>query len=226
MSAAGQPVRLTSQIYNLPEVGGKRPCPPSLLAQHTDGLLCLTGGARSALYHLANTRQDAQAQGWLSHLADLFPNRLYVELQLMNSRDSAAASRLVELAAEMALPLAASHDIYMLTPDGADIAAHTHCRPPERHPLRCRRHSRLPVRTSSPAGAGAAFCCRLPQALAAQTRSSACLAGAGWHTSPSELPRRGALDVSPQGVQAPPSSMGRYATINQRLERELGGSVR
>lgn len=113
--------RLTSQIYNLPEVNGKRPCPPSLLAQHTDGLLCLTGGSRSALYHLANTRQDAQAQGWLSHLADLFPGRLYVELQLMTGRDAAAASRLAEQAADMNLPLAAAHDIYLLTPSQADV---------------------------------------------------------------------------------------------------------
>ena len=97
---------------------GSNHVPLERLAQEAAGLLCLMGlahGVRGPLYRLPDSQQlDIAGQ-----LRDIFPDRLYVELQRHKPDDDAAVSRLVALARSLALPVVATHSIHYLTPDDA-----------------------------------------------------------------------------------------------------------
>ncbi len=83
------------------------------LERHSDGLICLTGGADGPVGRLLQTNQAARARSLLERLARTYPDRLYVELQ----RHDMDAERLtergfVEMAYDMGLPLVATNDVY------------------------------------------------------------------------------------------------------------------
>jgi len=61
-------------------------------------LICLTGGRRSLLNHLIGQRQERLAMEWLSAWVELFPERLYVELQVHSTADKRVVARLAGLA--------------------------------------------------------------------------------------------------------------------------------
>jgi len=71
----------------------------------TAGLICLTGGRRSLLNHLIGQRQERLTMEWLSRLGELFPERLYVELQVHSTADKRVVARLAGLAQQMRLPV-------------------------------------------------------------------------------------------------------------------------
>ncbi len=88
------------------------------LAQEAAGLLCLMGlahGVRGPLYRWS----DSQQLDIVGQLRDLFPDRLYIELQKHTPDDEAATARLASLARSLSLPVAATHSIHYLTPDDA-----------------------------------------------------------------------------------------------------------
>lgn len=91
------------------------------LAQETTGLLCLSGGLRGLAARLLERGQEQAACGYLERLGELFPGRLYVELQLHAGRDEILASSLVRLAGRLRLPVVATHSIYYLTPEMAAL---------------------------------------------------------------------------------------------------------
>jgi DNA polymerase III subunit alpha len=91
------------------------------LAEETSGLLCLTGGRGGALWRMLATRQRQQGEGWLAHLAKLFPDRLYIELQNHTPEDPELCVSLVTLAHRLHLPTVATHDIHYLRPDQAHL---------------------------------------------------------------------------------------------------------
>jgi DNA polymerase-3 subunit alpha len=93
------------------------------LAQHGEGLICLTGGPDGPVgRHLQNGNR-ARAQALLEQLAGIYPDRLYVELQRHPGEGGAPEiERLterghVEMAYEMGLPLVATNDVYFPKPD-------------------------------------------------------------------------------------------------------------
>jgi len=89
------------------------------LEQHSDGLICLTGGAGGPVGELLQMGQLPKAQALMERLAGIYPDRLYVELQRYPREDGTQpeAERLtergfVEMAYAMDLPLVATNDVY------------------------------------------------------------------------------------------------------------------
>ncbi|MCC5986801.1 MAG: DNA polymerase III subunit alpha [Pararhodobacter sp.] len=94
------------------------------LAQHGDGLICLTGGAGGVLGRLVREGQAARAEALLGELARVFEGRLYVELQRHKGEDGAVADEdtqserwFVETAYALDLPLVATNDVHFPAPD-------------------------------------------------------------------------------------------------------------
>jgi len=88
------------------------------LADHTDGLITLTGGPDSALNKLICQGRLQEAENWLDKLAQMYPDRLYVELQRHGLPQEIEAEKpLIDWAYEKNLPLVATNEPYFLDPD-------------------------------------------------------------------------------------------------------------
>ena len=85
--------------------------PLERLAQESAGLICLTGGTGSTLNHLITTQQSMSAQKWQDTLAELFPGRIYVELNNHSPVDEELNNRLAALAHRRHLPVVAAHQV-------------------------------------------------------------------------------------------------------------------
>ncbi len=87
------------------------------LAGATDGLIALAGAADSALGRLLAEGQKDAAAECLQSLQELFPGRLYLELQRHGLPVEAAIEpELLELADRSGLPLVATNDAFFATP--------------------------------------------------------------------------------------------------------------
>ena len=74
------------------------------------GLIALTAGAEGALARLIASGQQRNAEAYLDRLADLFPDRLYIELSRhSDSTEDAAEAVLIDLAYARNLPLVATN---------------------------------------------------------------------------------------------------------------------
>src|SRR5579863_4668507 len=83
------------------------------LAGNSEGLLCLTGGAKGPLGRLVADGQDDAARILLDTLKDAFPGRLYIELTRHGMPEEARTENgLVDLAYKHDLPLVATNDAY------------------------------------------------------------------------------------------------------------------
>ena len=91
------------------------------LGSENTGLICLTGGRQSTLTKLVASRQRQLTEGWLSHLSELFPGRLYIELQNHAPEDVELCVSLATLAHRLRLPIVATHDIHYLSPGDAHL---------------------------------------------------------------------------------------------------------
>jgi DNA polymerase III subunit alpha len=95
----------------------------SWLAERGDGLIALSGADQGAIGHAllaGDTRRATQAA---QAIAALFPGRFYIELQRAGAPQHEAHVRAaVPLAAELALPVVATHPVQFLEPD--DFEAH------------------------------------------------------------------------------------------------------
>ncbi len=88
-----------------------------------DGLICLTGGFDGPVDGLLREDRVEEARAALLRLADLFPDRLYVEIQRHTARDAQSVeAALVGLAYELDLPLAAANEPFFPAPN--DYEAH------------------------------------------------------------------------------------------------------
>ncbi|MDU8928246.1 DNA polymerase III subunit alpha [Alisedimentitalea sp. MJ-SS2] len=99
------------------------------LAQHTGGLICLTGGPDGPIGQLLQAGQRPAAEALMQRFQSMFGDRLYVELQRHPREDGTApeAERLseqghVEMAYGMGIPLVATNDAYF--PTDAMFEAH------------------------------------------------------------------------------------------------------
>ncbi len=87
-------------------------------AQYSDGLICLSGGPDGPVGRLLQAGQRPKAEALMTRLAQIYPGRLYVELQRHPGEDGLPqAERLterghVEMAYAMDLPLVATNDVY------------------------------------------------------------------------------------------------------------------
>jgi DNA polymerase-3 subunit alpha len=89
------------------------------LQQHSDGLICLTGGPEGPLGRFHAAGQQTKARALLERLAAIYPNRLYVELQrhpgpggALSEIESLAERGAIDLAYELGLPIVATNDVY------------------------------------------------------------------------------------------------------------------
>jgi DNA polymerase-3 subunit alpha len=83
------------------------------LAGSTDGIIALTGGLAGPVGRLLAEGQRPAAEAMLSHLAELFPGRLYVELMRHGLDDERRIEpALIELADAMDLPLVATNECF------------------------------------------------------------------------------------------------------------------
>ncbi len=92
-----------------------------LLAAHTQGLICLSGGKRGLVGNLININQTETALRMLSDLKDIFSDRLYGELHSQRPADSNMNQSLAEIADSLDLPLVASNPVYYLTAKEAGL---------------------------------------------------------------------------------------------------------
>ncbi len=89
---------------------------PSLLldqlADRTDGLICLTGGASGPLGQLVLAGAMEQAHQHLVRLQELFPRCLYVEIQRHGlEAEEASEAGMLDLAYDLDVPLVATNDV-------------------------------------------------------------------------------------------------------------------
>ncbi len=89
------------------------------LAQHADGLICLTGGPEGPLGRFHAAGQQTKARAILERLTAIYPNRLYVELQrhpgpggALSEIEALAERGAIDLAYDMGLPIVATNDVY------------------------------------------------------------------------------------------------------------------
>jgi len=113
--------RLSSALQTNPEGDPARGLPFEHFADHTTGLICLTGGVRGLLTHFVSAGQESAAAHYLRRLRELFPERLYVMLEKHTPDDETRVARLAALVRPLALPIVAAHDIHYLAPEQADL---------------------------------------------------------------------------------------------------------
>ncbi|MEZ5751886.1 MAG: DNA polymerase III subunit alpha [Paracoccaceae bacterium] len=99
------------------------------LAQHAEGLICLTGGSDGVVGRLIRDGQHDRARALMTTLAGIYPDRLYVELQrhpgeggALPEAEALTERPFIEMAYDMALPLVATNDVYF--PDAGLYEAH------------------------------------------------------------------------------------------------------
>ena len=99
------------------------------IAQHHEGLICLTGCIAGELPQLLLADKKEEALNYAEWLLDLFGNDLYIELQKHGSgrkEDDVddimrAHPLLLSLAREMSIPVVATNDAHYMKSDDADI---------------------------------------------------------------------------------------------------------
>ena len=89
------------------------------LGRHSEGLICLTGGALGPIGQLIRDNQIGKAEALLDTLAGFFPNRLYVELQRHGDDDNRLTAEeeitepeFLRMAYAKELPIVATNDVY------------------------------------------------------------------------------------------------------------------
>ena len=83
------------------------------LAEHSDGLLALSGGPRGPLGRLLMDGQKDAAREIAARFRDIFPGRFYIELMRHGmEEEERIEAALLDLAYEFELPLVATNDVY------------------------------------------------------------------------------------------------------------------
>ncbi|MGM9515692.1 DNA polymerase III subunit alpha [Roseateles sp. DB2] len=94
---------------------------PEWMQELNEGLICLSGAQMGAIGQALLVGDQARARDWAGKLSAIYPNRFYLELQragLPGQEAVVAAS--VPLAAELGLPVVATHPVQFLTEEDYD----------------------------------------------------------------------------------------------------------
>lgn len=88
------------------------------LAQHANGIICLTGGDEGPLVAALKKGGPAEARRAIDHLTGIFgSNNVYIELQRHYHREEEARNRVaIEIASDLHLPLLATNGVCYATP--------------------------------------------------------------------------------------------------------------
>ena len=114
---------LVSRAFLDGEAGGEPSIALADLAQESDGLICLAGGAGGPVGRSLAEGQAEAAEAALLALKDIFPGRLYIEVQRHGlPEELRSEAGLVDLAYAHDLPLVATNDAYF--PDRDFYEAH------------------------------------------------------------------------------------------------------
>ena len=92
-----------------------------VLTSEAHGLLCLSGGRVGVATQLLLAGQPKAAAGYLGQLAEVFPDRLYIELQIQSAQDGVLAAKLARLAKGLSLPIIATNPVYYLAAEQAPL---------------------------------------------------------------------------------------------------------
>ncbi|MFW9617320.1 DNA polymerase III subunit alpha [Aquabacterium sp.] len=93
------------------------------LTERNEGLICLSGAEGGHIGLALQMGDEAKAEAWARKMAEVFPNRFYIELQRAGHNTNEPYIRAaVPLAAKLGLPVVATHPIQFQTP--ADFEAH------------------------------------------------------------------------------------------------------
>jgi DNA polymerase-3 subunit alpha len=104
---------LVSRAFLDGEAGGEPAVALADLVNESDGLICLAGGAMGPVGLLLAEGQTEAAAAALAALKDIFPGRLYIELQRHGRPEELRCEAgLVDLAYAHDLPLVATNDAY------------------------------------------------------------------------------------------------------------------
>src|SRR5258708_16433273 len=105
--------KLLSAAYLKAEPGDWPHVRADVLTDHSQGLIALTGGPGGPINRLIVEGQVDAARALLTRLVQMFPNRLYVELQRHGlPEERTAEERLIDFAYAMDLPLVATNDVH------------------------------------------------------------------------------------------------------------------
>jgi len=91
------------------------------VAANACGLVCLSGGREGLLARMLLSKEQSAASAWLERLIQVFPERLYGELQLHMSDDMKWCVSLATLSHRMHLPLVATLSVHYLTPEQSEL---------------------------------------------------------------------------------------------------------
>ncbi len=116
-------LKLNSCLY-LDKGGARAEVKLDDLAGHSEGLICLSGGPEGPLGRFLQSGQRPKAEALAARLAEIYPGRLYIELQrhpaeggATTEAERATEQGHVEIAYGMDLPLVATNDVYFPRPD-------------------------------------------------------------------------------------------------------------
>lgn len=92
--------------------------PLDMLADHSEGLLALTGGGEGAVTRLLAEEQKSEAETYIARLEAYFPERLYIELSRRDDPvEEAAEQALIQMAMDRDIPMVATNPSCFADPE-------------------------------------------------------------------------------------------------------------
>jgi len=106
-------LKLSSHAFLKTEAGETAQVPFDILEKHSDGIICLTGGAGGPLGRLILSDQDEDAVDLLHRLKAAFEGCLYMEIQRHETEaEQRTEPRFLEMAYEYDIPLVATNECF------------------------------------------------------------------------------------------------------------------
>ncbi|MDL5033966.1 DNA polymerase III subunit alpha [Pelomonas sp. APW6] len=94
---------------------------PEWMQELNEGLICISGAQMGAIGQALLVGDQARARDWATRLSAIYPNRFYLELQRAGlPGQEAVVAATVPLAAELGLPVVATHPVQFLTEEDYD----------------------------------------------------------------------------------------------------------
>lgn len=87
----------------------------TVLAEHREGLICLSGGRQGWIERLLRAGDDTAARAYAHQLAGIYGDQAWLSLELHTPADEPVAEEIVAIGHEVGLPYAAVQPIYSLT---------------------------------------------------------------------------------------------------------------